>query len=172
MIKYNPEAIDGVIEIWPGDIYVKTQESIPQLLGHLREIGYTLKDITPEGAKNKGWNLLSGKFEDDVLEHKFECVSCENIIEGDGVGTHDNRCECCGAPTYLEFVNGGEATFSFADDKNSGPKHPTLVIHSYGKEGRKLRVYGDPEDCNGRIEVQSRNTNSTPEAIVRILPKL
>ncbi|GEM_PF-2161853 len=182
MVRYNPKGIDGVIEVLRGNLYVKKQESLQPLLGHLREVGYTVRDTSSDesfGEKSprevqekNGWYLWFGSLEDDVLQHKAECGSCGSIIERDGVRKHDHRCECCGAPTYLEFVNGGEVSFSFADDQNPGIKKPTMVVHSYDKENRKLRFYATPEDCKDRRERRMRNFDYTPAEIAKILPEL
>lgn len=180
---YNPERITGVVEIVPGDFYAKSPVALKDLRKHLQDVGYDVKDSSAgvvglgerpprKVQEQEGWALWFGKLSDKVFQRKAECGSCKSLIDILGVQTHGHKCQKCNQPTYLEWVNGGEISFSVVDDTSPSFRRPNFVIHSYDKDKQSLNLYVDPADCSQRKDRRMRNFDLTPEQSKDLVPEL
>ncbi len=180
--EYCPEGIEGVVEISRGDFYVKTPDSLDSLRVHLRKIGYNVRDVSRgskydkkparEVQEKEGWALWFGTLGKRSFKQKGECGSCKSLIELRGIRSHNHKCEECGKPTYLEYVDGGEISFSVVDDTAHSFRDLTFVINGYDKDKQLLGCYVRPQDCKNRRDRRMRNFYRTPEKCEELVPEL
>ncbi|MFH1064255.1 MAG: hypothetical protein V1729_04200 [Candidatus Woesearchaeota archaeon] len=161
-MDYDPESIDGVIELCKGDLFVKSPDVLPILLEHLSKVGYEVSDVS-SGQRDSG-KIWEGKLRDDIHRSMAECLSCNSIIEPTGVGVHNHECEVCGEYTTIEYVPGGQVCFSPTDDLNY---QLTMVIHSYADD--KLNLYADYKDCTEKILPLTRIYNEAEHSFNKVV---
>jgi len=171
---FNPQSVEGVVMARPDNIYVTSEKSLAPLLNYLRSVGYDIKDIAADRSDRRekpsrleleknGGLLWFATLREDVAQRKAECGSCKTLISSRGVATHGHKCENCGDQTYLEYVRGGEVSFSVVYEQSRDLRTPTFVVHSYDDEAGILRFYVNPADCKDRRARRVRNFNLTPE---------
>lgn len=160
MKDYNPESVTGVIEIGR-DLYTKSPDNLVALLDYLKNAHYDVEDTNSDNYSKKpsrkvqekeGWALWYATLNEDVLQKKGKCGSCNSYIDTRGIETHEHKCEKCGDFTFLKFVPGAAVRFKFSDDKR-GFSDLTLIVQSYDSENKELRFFKRFEDVPNKKSI-------------------
>lgn len=128
---------EGTFFIPQCGVYVKKESSLEPLLDMLRRQGY-------EVEKTK-YGSYFAKLGETVLQLRGKCDHCQAYISERGIRSHDHRCEACGKPIYLKFVDGGTVKFYFRDDEELG-RAISMKVRGYDEATGSLLLYPDPID--------------------------
>lgn len=147
---------ENVIEI-TGDLYVKTQEALDQLMEKLKSTGYKIKDLRKEKdgeapiemMEKNGWSLWYASLPN---LQKGKCGSCKSIIKVGGICSHGHKCEVCGEVTYYDIIDGSTVEFRFNDDGYDGVMFsPKLKFNVKRWDAEESRLFLYPEPLEGRL---------------------
>lgn len=157
--------IDDTIFI-TSTVYAKTQDAFEALEERAVAAGYTKN---PHGDKKEGAPFFS--LEDIRMA---ACGSCDEVISCRGVRAHNHKCECCGEPTYLDYVEGGAIRFRFMNDRQYIGNPITFKIFEYREQEdgeNELVLHADPlienysDDAkNVHVRIGWGDVNSRDEA--------
>lgn len=173
------DGVDGVVQIG-GDLYVKNQQALVDLLSHLRTVGYKIDDLrraayvksagaTPQSMEQNGWSLWYAHL--DIRRGK--CGTCNSYISTAGIRSHGHRCEVCGDITYEDIVDGSTVRFTFIEpdgQPSSSWDDIAMVAKNWDVEEGYLYLYPSI-DLNERyrsreVRVFYENSDKWEEVVV------
>lgn len=130
------------------NLYVKTPDALKRLLRRLKRNGYVIKNLRTdknrrEVMEKEGQSLYWARLRDDVLIRKGKCSHCNSYVEVRAIRAHGRDCEVCGKPLCREYTDGGEISFTFANE-HSLRGGITMRIKRYDMVKRRIILYANP----------------------------
>lgn len=165
--------------------FAKTEKAFEAAREKLLSLGYAIPDHAQESAK-EGQDFEFYSLQDISAA---ECGSCDSVISSRGVAAHNHKCECCGTPTCLDYVEDGAIRFRFIGkdeyignpitfkiiefrepeegDWNELVVHAAPILDRYENPAKNVYVSISPFDVNSEAEAQDILSRAGKEGLYK-----